>query len=52
MDLGRFGESAIPTGPVVGPFTRYYLDGRMEIWSNEIPEINKGTSKLYFLKYW
>ena len=52
VNLGRFGETAKPSGPVVGPFTRYSLDGRMEIWSNEIPETNKGTSKLYFLKNW
>lgn len=38
---GRFGSTSNPS-------THYSIDGQMEIWSNEIPESNKGVSKIYF----
>lgn len=52
VNIGRFGETAIPSGPVVGPFKRYSLEGEMEIWSNEIPESNKGLGKLVVDENW
>lgn len=53
MRVGRFTELAKPTASVaVGPFTRFLLNGKMSIWSNEIPESNKGVSKLSYHKNW
>lgn len=53
MRVGRFTELAKPSASVaVGPFTRFLFDGKMSIWSNEIPEENKGTSKLSYNKNW
>lgn len=53
MDLGRFGETPKPTSSVVvGPFERYYLSGKMSIWSNEIPETNKGLGTLKDQENW
>lgn len=52
VNVGRFGESKIPSGPLVGPFVRYGLKGEMEIWSNEIPQDHQGLGTLLFEKYW
>lgn len=52
VNIGRFGEDGIPSGPVVGPFVRFSLKGKMAIWSNEIPETNKGLGKLDRLENW
>ncbi|WP_279179004.1 DUF4848 domain-containing protein [Parabacteroides johnsonii] len=53
MRVGRFTELAKPSASVaVGPFTRFLFDGKMSIWSNEIPEKNKGVSKLSYHQNW
>lgn len=52
VNVGRFGETPIPSGPVVGPFIRYSLKGTMEIWSNEIPEARQGLGTLLWEKNW
>lgn len=52
VNIGRFGESQIPSGPVVGPFIRYELSGEMEIWSNEIPQVRQGLGTLSVKHYW
>ena len=45
MRYGRVGENE--PGSIMQPVPyRYTLNGRMEIWSNEIPEAKKGTAKL------
>lgn len=45
MRLGQVGEN--PEGSIMQPRDyRYSLQGRMEIWSNEIPEDHKGTAKI------
>lgn len=53
LRVGRFAELAKPSASVaVGPFTRYSFNGKMSIWSNEIPEKNKGISKLSYHQNW
>lgn len=53
VNIGRFGETPKPTSSVVvGPFERYYLSGKMSIWSSEIPETNKGLGTLKDQENW
>ena len=44
-NLGVYGKNNLITGKGI----EWSLTGRMEIWSNEIPESRKGTSKVEFI---
>ena len=47
--LGHVGENPRNSVTIVTP-PRFEFSGRMEIWSDEMPESNKGTAKISLKK--
>ena len=49
--LGHVGENPRNSVTIVTP-PRFEFSGRMEIWSDEMPESNKGTAKISLKEDW